>query len=172
MKTKFIPTSFVKENTPIDGNVSSKIIEVSIIKSQNLRIHSILGTILFDKLQSIVDNNEVDNLGNENYKLLLNNYISYAVSEWTFFYLIGDLNYHFTSKSVSKKDSEFSEPSSLEEIKWLKASVKDSAEYYSKRLTEYLCENKDLFPELTAARNSDDIKPFTARRMGGIYIPK
>jgi hypothetical protein len=162
----FLNVEYIRENSMINGNVDNKIIEPFIKKCQDKYIEPILGTDLLQKLKNDISGNTVTG----NYKILLDEYVQKCLVEWVIYEGLPFFNYKITNKAVSKKDSDNSSPSDLDEIKYLRNNVRDTSEYYSQRITDYLCANQSDFPEYTSNNDSDDIRPNKTSYFGGIYL--
>ena len=158
---------YYKRNSVVNLNVDEELIHPQIIKAQNLNIERVLGTNLFDVLISEVANGTVS----ERMITLLEDYIQPALVEWVTYSSILYFNYKITNKAVVKKSSDNSEASSLNEVNFLRQSIRDDAEYYTDRLAKYLCANEVLFPEYIEGNiNDDDIVPSKKSFFGGIYL--
>jgi len=158
---------YYKRNSVVNLNVDDELIHPQIIKAQNLNIERVLGTNLFDVLISEVANGTVS----ERMITLLEDYIQPALVEWVTYSSILYFNYKITNKAVVKKSSDNSEASSLNEVNFLRQSIRDDAEYYTDRLAKYLCANEVLFPEYIEGNiNDDDIVPSKKSFFGGIYL--
>ena len=158
---------YYRDNTIANGNIDSELLKPAIIKAQNMHIERLLGTTLFDKVISDIDNNTVSG----NTKILLDSYIQPTLLEWTTYEALPWLNYKLTNKAVSKKNSDNSDYSELSEVGWLMSNVRDDAEYLSRRLVDYLCANEELFPEYkTGNDDEDDIKPTSDTYFSGFIL--
>ena len=158
---------YYKRNSVVNLNVDDELIHPQIIKAQNLNIERVLGTNLFDVLISEVTSGTVS----DRMVTLLEDYIQPALVEWVTYSSILYFNYKITNKAVVKKSSDNSEASSLNEVNFLRQSIRDDAEYYTDRLAKYLCANEVLFPEYIEGNiNDDDIVPSKKSFFGGIYL--
>lgn len=158
---------YYKRNSVVNLNVDDELIHPQIIKAQNLNIERVLGTNLFDVLISEVTSGTVS----ARMVTLLEDYIQPALVEWVTYSSILYFNYKITNKAVVKKSSDNSEASSLNEVNFLRQSIRDDAEYYTDRLAKYLCANEVLFPEYIEGNiNDDDIAPSKKSFFGGIYL--
>jgi hypothetical protein len=136
-KVKFIDTVFLKENTTIQDNVDDDFLISSIYMVQDTHLQQALGTTFYNRLkQGVID----DDL-NANELSLITTYIQNMVCRWTFYEVIPFINYKFTNKAVSKESSEWSQNSELNEVRYLQEIVRDQAEFYTKRLQVFLCDN-------------------------------
>lgn len=158
---------YYKRNSVVQLNVDEELIHPQIIKAQNLNIERVLGTNLFDVLLSEVSTGTVS----ARMVSLLEEYIQPALVEWVTYSGLLYFNYKITNKAVVKKSSDNSEASSLNEVNFLRQSVRDDAEYYTDRLAKYLCANEVLYPEYIEGNiNDNDISPSKKSFFGGIYL--
>ena len=132
---------YLRDETVINGNVDGEVLEPFIIVAQNLHIEQITGTNLYNKLIADITAGSVTGV----YKTLLDDYIQPALLQWSLFECLPFINYNFTNKSISTQDSDNSTAVSLEDVKYLRANIKDVAEYYSTRAIAYLKDNEDSF---------------------------
>ena len=166
-KILLMTADYYKRNSVVDLNVDDELIHPQIIKAQNLNIERVLGTNLFDVLIAEVTSGTVSS----RMITLLEDYIQPALVEWVTYSSILYFNYKITNKAVVKKSSDNSEASSLNEVNFLRQSIRDDAEYYTDRLAKYLCANEVLFPEYIEGNiNDDDIVPSKKSFFGGIYL--
>jgi len=170
-KVKFITSEYLKENTPIDGNVSNTLLDPFIFKSQDIHIQTALGTLLYEAIKAKIVSGAI--LTELDYKTLLDDFINPTLAEWTLYESMPFIGFKLTNKAVTQKNSDSSTPSGVDDIKWLRNSVRDSAEFYTKRLNEYLCTYESLFSELTENRETNEKKASGKTGFfGGIYIPR
>lgn len=166
MATIFITTQYLKDNTVINSNVDQELLQPYIEIAQDVRIEPILGTDLYNKLKSDIEGSTITG----NYKILLDDYVQKCLAQWSLYEGLPFLEYKLTNKSVSKKSSDNSTPSDLDEIKYLRQGIRDIAEYFSQRISDYLCANQSLFPEYTSNSDSDDIHPNSTSYFSGLYL--
>ena len=117
-KVLFISAEYLRENSIINGNVDSKLLEPYITMAQNIHIEAIVGTKLYNEL--------VDDIGSITAlnKTLLDDFIQPALIQWTMYEALPFINYKFTNKSVSTNNSDNADPVGLEEIHYLRESIK------------------------------------------------
>src|SRR5687768_14262995 len=70
-----ISVDILKERTDIHGNIDPKLIYPHIKYVQDAFIKPILGSALFDKLQTLIDGGTISDVANVAYKLLLDEYL-------------------------------------------------------------------------------------------------
>jgi hypothetical protein len=171
-KVKFIDIEYFNNHTPVDGNVDFKLIKPLIYKAQDIHIQQVTGSKLYNRLKELIITGQIVEEEFAKYKLLLDDYIRPTLAEWTLYELLPFMNFKLTNKSISKRTSENSGPSEVDEIKWLRSSVRDSAEFYTKRIVDYLIEYKLDYPELITPTKCDEIRPSGRAFFGGVYFPR
>lgn len=165
---KFVSANYIKQNTIIEMNVDDSKITPVIIKVQRVYLQQILGSYFYDHLSDAVANSTLTT-AEEN---LIRNYIQSMVAEYVVYEALPFLNYKATNKAISKESSEFSQASDLDEIKYLRSNIKDMAEFLSKRLSKYLCDNQSDFPEYQDPTQPENLPKNSRSYFGGIYLPK
>jgi len=155
MAVLFISEDYVKNNSIIDENVDMKLILPSIRDCQELRIHPILGTPLYEDLKSKIS--AVPPTLTANDTTLLDDYIAPCMLQWTVYECSVSMLFKYRNKSIGTKSSENSNPIDFNQLQFLRDEWKNKAEEREARLINYLCENDNLFPKYT--ESSDDLTP-------------
>ena len=167
-KVKFVSVEFIKDNSTIEDNVDNKKLVPFIYKVQDLYLQQILGTTFYNHLKDAVVNSTLTS-DEEN---LLRDYIQPMIVEYVVYQSLPFLSNKITNKSISQENSEFSQPSGLDEIKFLRNSVRDMAEFYGKRLAKFLCDNSILFPSYNNPDDNENLRKSSKSYFTGVYIPK
>lgn len=166
-KVLIITAEYFKRNTVVNLNVDAELIHPVITKAQNMNIERVLGTNLFNTVLSQIESGSVE----ARIKTLIEDYIQVALVEWVTYHGFLYFNYKVTNKAVSKKSSENSEPSELNEVNYLRQNVRDDAEYYSDRITKFLKANLETYPEYNTGNSEyDDIRPSRKNFFNGLYL--
>ncbi len=168
-QTLYISENRLKESTTINQNVDTELLVPNIKIAQDKYILTKLGSDLDNKLQTLIQDGELGDSGNENYKTLVNTYIQPALVQWTFYESIVFLGFKFQNKDIMRKNSETGTPASLDDIKFLRQEVRNTAEWYTERLVDYLCHNNDLFPEYSTNTN-EDVRPSRKNYFNGMNL--
>ena len=155
MKAIFITTSDIKRYSILDGNVDNDKFSQFIEIAQDIHVQTYLGTDLYEKIQQLIINNTIGNVGNENYKLLLETYVKPMQIHWTVVEFMPYLAYTISNGGVYKHSAETSETASLDEVRLLMEKSRNTAQFYTERLIEYLCNNSIDFPEYSTNSNGD-----------------
>ena len=167
-KVKFISIKYFKENTTVEYNVDDDKITPTIYKAQDIYIQQSLGSEFYNHLKDAIVNNTLTT----DEDILLRTYIQPCLNEYTLLLLIPIIQFNLTNKSVLLRNDNNSQPSTLEDIKFLRQSVRDMAEFYLKRLNRYLEENDNLFPKYYNADNDDNLPPTQKSYFNGVWLPR
>jgi hypothetical protein len=166
MKAIFITNEDIKRYSILDGNLDNDKFGQFVEIAQDIHVHSYLGTDLYNKLQALIIAGEVNDLGNEYYKTLLETYIKPMHIHWSIVEIMPYIAYTIANGGVYKHQSESSESASMEEINSLKESSRTTAQWYTERMINYLCENSVDFPEYST-NSGADIDPSHDQLTGG-----
>ena len=74
-QTFLISEAKLREYTDIDNNIDTALIKNGIRESQDIELQRLLGTLLYDKMLTLVSGGTIGDAGNSNYKTLLDDYI-------------------------------------------------------------------------------------------------
>jgi hypothetical protein len=159
---QFITSDYIYKYTIIETNVDADLITKMIWKAQQTNMQEILGTNLYTKMV-----NDTPNFTGQ-YLTLMNTYIQPALAEWAVYHLTPFINYRFTNKAVSTKSSDNSQPSNLDDLKWLRAEIRNNAEFMSEQIKDYIKNNSSLFPEYFQRINPFDLAPNKTNYFSGI----
>jgi len=138
----FIGANAIKERTTVHSNVDDKNI-LSVIKTcQDINILPALGTGLYERLQTGVQNNDLTALETS----LLNDFVTdclvyYVLSELPF-----ELGYQFYNKGLIRKSSDNTDIPSMQDLIDISSRYRSTAEFYTQRMIKYLKQNYNSFP--------------------------
>jgi len=163
----FLTIAEVKENSPIQINIDEPIIFTSIIKAQNIELQPILGSNLFDKLLTDIDN---DSLGSP-YLELIRDYIKPVVREYTLVRALPFVYYNINRKGINTFSDEYQESVDETELNRLQNIFKSDAEFYAERLKDYLIYNSTTFPEYQNNTDEDIHSNVGSQFESPIYLP-
>ena len=154
MAVLFISEETIKNSTTINGNVDVEMLLPYIKVAQDIHVQQVLGTDLYDKLQVDIEGTGGASLTG-NYKILVDTYIQDALVHWGFYECLPFLSYKIMNKDIVRKISETSSSASLEDIKYIRNIVLNTAQFYTQRLIDYICNNSANFPEYNTNSNGD-----------------
>jgi hypothetical protein len=95
-----------------------------------------IGTAFYTRLKEGVINGDL----NTDEKLLLNEYIGPMLAHYSLYYMLPAIKYKVVDKGILSGTSEETQPTSLDELEYLRANSMDIAQFYDKRLLEFLVE--------------------------------
>jgi len=168
MFAKFITVDYVLANSTIDKDVDADLVNQFIDESQDINIQELLGYSLYTKIMT-----DISTTGTTTgaYYDLLTQHIQPTQTKWLVYHLLPFLNYHLTNKSVSEKSSEYSKPTELANLQYIRSIAQSKAEFYGARLKEYIKNNLSSFPEYYSINGFDRIRPKSTNYYGGMYLP-
>ena len=151
----FISEAKLKDSTAINLNVDNEIILPYLRQSQKLYVETKLGTDLNNKLKDLIVAGTVGAVGNEAYKTLLDDYIGDMLPNWALYHCIPFLRFKVENGNIYSKTSETGQALSTEESQHLREEIRNTAEYYTERMIDYICNNNSLFPEYNTNTGAD-----------------
>lgn len=167
----FLSTYRLKKNTPIQENVDDNLLNPYIYKAQETHIQMILGTNLYEKIATLIQTNGISSPQNINYKTLLDDYIVPCLIEYSFYEVMPFISLKITNKSIVRGNAEFAVEGDLADLKYLRQTVSDIAQFYAQRISNYLKQYSYNFPEYFTNSGLDKIVPNSTSYFNGVYIP-
>jgi|19_taG_2_1085344.scaffolds.fasta_scaffold00221_11 hypothetical protein len=151
----FINETYLKNNSVVDENTDMKVIQPTIEDAQNIHLHPVLGSDLFNDLKDKIIN---DTLSVDE-ETLIQNYIAPMLLKWVLMELTTTMHFKYRNKNVSTKNSDNAVSVDYTEYRHLLDTWRDKAEWYTQRLIDYLCANSSTFPKYTSNSATDDLIP-------------
>ena len=151
----FISEDKLKDSTAINLNVDVNLLLPYVRQAQKLYVETKLGTDLNNKLKDLIVAGTVGAVGNEAYKTLLDDYIGDMLPNWALYNCIPYLRFKVENGNIYSKTSETGTALSTEEAQHLREEVRNTAEYYTERMIDYICNNNSLFPEYNTNTGAD-----------------
>ena len=151
----FISEEKLKSGSAINGNVDEAFLLPYVRVAQKNYVETKLGTDLNDKLKDLIENGTINNAGNAVYKKLLDDYIADMLVHWAFYECFPWLQYKVENKNIFSKTSETGNALSDSEASLLREEIRNTAEYYTERLVDYICNNNSDYPEYSTNTGAD-----------------
>ncbi len=141
--------------TAMSGNVDTDKFIQYIKIAQDKHIENYLGSDLIDKIkQHIID----DDLAGD-YLTLVNEWVKPCLIHWAMVEYLPFAAYSIANKGVFKHSSENAENASRDEVDYLLEKERNTAQYYTDRLIDYLSFNAgSKYPEYYT-NNNEDVSP-------------
>ena len=143
MAVLFISEETIKNSTTINGNVDVEMLLPYIKVAQDIHV-----------LQVDIEGTGGASLTG-NYKILVDTYIQPLLIHYSLYECLPFLSYKIMNKDIVRKISETSRSASLEDIKYIRNIVLNTAQFYTQRLIDYICNNSANFPEYNTNSNGD-----------------
>ena len=151
----FISEAKLKSSTAINLNVDVELLLPYVRQAQKLYVETKLGTDLTQKLKDLITAGTIGNVGNEAYKTLVDEYIGDMLPNWAFYHAIPFLRFKIENGNIYSKTSETGTALSTEEAQHLREEVRNTAEYYTERMIDYVTNNTASFAEYSTNSGSD-----------------
>lgn len=161
-KAIFISREDLVRFTPISGNLDFDRVIQYVEIAQDIHIHELLGSRLYEKLQADVLGSALSG----NYLILVNTYIKPVLSHYSFLEFLPFSQFVIGAKGVFKHTSEAANNIEKSDLNMMAEATRDTAQHYAKRLVEYIRANPNIFPEYYTNTN-DDIRPNKKVDFGG-----
>jgi hypothetical protein len=144
----FISEDYIKSESMLDDNVSGKYLLTAIKLAQDIELRSVIGKCLLETLQQKIFDREIDAIENGDYKDLLDVYIQPFLLYQVLSEIIIPTTYKMSNFGLMRSDDEKDYSVDNGQVNLIREFYMDKANVYKKRLQNYLCNNKALFPEL------------------------
>lgn len=150
MATYLVSVDRIKKNTFLDNNVSDKIIKLALLKAQDEIMEPTLGTKLYEKLLSGIDEGEME----LTYQNLIVQYIwkplYYAASLFVYRHLVWKETNNGILQGVPANQTGVD----VAELNTLRDEAYNSMEFHIQKLQRYLTDNSTDFPEYFELKES------------------
>jgi hypothetical protein len=151
----FISEQRLKSITAIHDNVEPNDLMPYVVQAQDIYIQEILGTTFYNALKADI----VAGTLSTPETTLIDDYLAPTTANYALYLGLPTLNYKIKNKSVLSPSAEEAINTGLDEIKFLRDSILDTAQFYGQRSIEYLCNNDTDFPDYTNPDIDDGMLP-------------
>jgi hypothetical protein len=150
--------------TPLSGNIDTDKIIQYIEIAQDIHLQELLGTDLLEKLQADIIASSLSGRYAEVAELC-----KPVLSHYSFMEFLPFAQYIIGNKGLFKHTSENATEASSNEVVAMKEKSRDTAQFYAKRLIDYLCAHSNELPEYLS-NTDEDVNPRRSRPFGGWQI--
>jgi hypothetical protein len=158
-RTYLISTEFLKAHTIINNNVTDELLNNAIFEAQVIHIQQTIGTKLYEKLLNLVRTNDIHQPQYSDYKNLLDGYVMECTAYWALYECLPYIRYKVVNKGVSTQNSEWSNGVDSQELNRLQESIADKAQFFTRRLSDFILQNRNLYPEYIMNNKIDELHP-------------
>lgn len=162
----FISEQFLTDNTVINSNTEFKQLRPTIIAAQDMQIQQAIGSPMMEELKTQIT---TSTLTAANTTLLVD-YIQKALLYWVMYEAPLVLSYKYANKGIVKHDSDNAQPASMNEMNFLAKKYKDKAEWYTDRITDFLCANVLDYPTYAGSVPDGGIHPRQNEYTSGLFV--
>lgn len=138
----------VRTHSGLNDNIFGKSLLPAIREAQEIGLQSIIGTCLYERLCSMVEDGSIMDSENIQYKTLLDNEIQYYLLYKVISDLIPIIGVKLGNLGVMVSNDEHIQNLSEDERSRVDTYYTYRADFYCKRIQEFLLDNKELFVEL------------------------
>jgi len=151
-----VSPAFVKENTVLNYNVDDGYLKPLIDSIQNTFVRPILGSALFNEIQTEIKSGAVSELN----QILIKEYIRDAL-KWEVCHKYTRIGtYKLNNKGAGTHSGDNFSSLNQQELTTAKNIFKDSADFYRRKLKLYLKENAELYASYnTPPSGADVVRP-------------
>ena len=143
-----ISEDFIKTNSGLNDNVWGSYLTPAIREAQDIKLQQILGSTLYQSLLDKVADGSIKNNDFKPYKSLLDDYVQIYLMYQTISDLVPIIGVKLTNLGVVVSNDEHLTNLSQSERELVQTYYGQRAEFYGKRLQEYLKNNCSEFKEL------------------------
>lgn len=160
----------LKENSVINNNVDSMYILPAIEYAQDAGLQPLIGTKLYNALMDMVADGSIVELDNDDYKYLLDEYVTpYLVNKVTADIQI-PLAYKMRNQGVVQQTGENTYTPSMKDTQFVIQNYENKANFYGQRLSDFLRANRALYPEYCSKDSCADMPSDRNAYNTGIFL--
>lgn len=144
----------MKQWTSLDNNIRIDVLTPSILQAQDIYIQDTLGTPFYNRLKEGVLNNDLT----ADESSFLKDYVGPTLMQYALYLILPHLKYKFVEKGILNGSSEDTDSTNLDELKYLRETALDTAQFYNERMLEFLKDYPNMFP-IYRTWNQKGMKP-------------
>lgn len=157
----------LRNYTDINDNVDTALIKNAIREAQDIGLQAIIGTILYDKILSDIDSSSLSGV----YKTLVDNYIQDYLIYAAYWYSLDAIYLRPRNNGIVRPTGgENAEGVERDLYNVKRQSVRNKMEYYAERLTNYILEEENSYPELSQSNKLYEQVPDYSDKYGSPFV--
>ena len=169
--TFLISEAQIRNYTDIEDNIDTALIKNGIREAQDIKLQTVLGTLLTDKLYSLVDAGTIGDSANAAYKTLLDDYIQNMLIYASYWYILDSVYMRSRNNGLLIPDggeNSVAADRSIYNVK--RQAIENKMQFYSDLLTDYIIEEQVNYPELNASNKLYDLNPNYDSKYGSPFV--
>jgi hypothetical protein len=132
----------MKQWTSLDSNIRIDVLTPSILNAQQIYVQDTLGTPFFERLKAGVLANDLTT----DEAAFLKDYVGPMLMQYSLYMILPHLKYKYVEKGIVSGSSEETTQTSLDELKYLRETALETAQFYDERMKEFLSDYPNMFP--------------------------
>jgi hypothetical protein len=168
-KVLFIGEADLKRHTIVDGSVDADNFIHYISIAQDIHIQNYLGTQLYEKLQSLIEDGTIGDEEYVNYRALWQTHVKPMLIHWAMVDYLPFAAFTLSNKGIYRSTSGDATLAEKEDVDYLVSKERNIADYYTTRFVEYMRHHDNLFPEYNT-HTDDDVYPSSNSSFNGLYL--
>jgi len=133
----------MKQWTALDKNIRIDVLTPSILNAQEIYVQDSLGTRFFNRLKEGVKLNDLT----VDEEAFLKDYVGPTLMQYALYLIMPNLKYKLVEKGILNGTSEETQPTSLQELQYLREATMETAQFYDERMREFLRQHPNMFQE-------------------------
>ena len=154
------------DNSVFVENIDVQVLTPNILYVQDEHIQNLLGTDLFNSINSQIIANTVTALN----ATLLDSWIKKVIVNYVLSESAADLVYRWTNKGIVVKTADNSNAITPEQLEYIIERYRNRAIGYARRLTLYLVQESNSYPLYNSNSDISDVRPSYLHAKTGIYL--
>lgn len=165
-KVLLVSEDYVKTNSNLGDNVWGKFLLPAIREAQDMRLQTIIGSNLYNALLDKVASGTVDG----QYKDLLDDYVQVVLLYQVLSDVVDILDVKLVNLGTVRNRDEYVDNISDAERVRLKQNYEYKADFYVRRMQQFLLDNRTAFPELDDCMCNTIKKNLESAASTGIWL--
>ena len=169
--TFLISEAQIRNYTDIEDNIDTALIKNGIREAQDINLQTVLGTLLTNKLYTLVDAGTIGDAANSAYKTLLDSYIQNMLIYASYWYILDAIYMRSRNNGLLIPDggeNSVAVDRSMYNVK--RQAVENKMQFYSDLLTDFIIEEQVNYPELNASNKLYDLNPNYDSKYGSPFV--
>lgn len=142
-----ISEDILKSEGLVDDNLFGGYLKPAIKLAQDKGLQTLIGSNLYNKICDLVADSEIGEDENEDYKLLLDEYIIPYLMWQTMAEVAVPISWKFKNQGVVEANTEWTSRPSMKDFQYIVQKYENDAVFYGNRLTDYLDAYSSKYPE-------------------------